>query len=285
LEVIDIHPHAISHDQKAYPFQPVGGKMSVWAEERPLDGDELAAAMTGAGIRRAVIVHASTAYGYDNSYVADVIDAHKDRFRFVGAIDVMAADAAAKCEYWVRERGMAGFRIFASGSTMDENSGGWLADPKTFPAWEAASRLNIPVCVQSRAKNFPMLEALLKRFPDVSVVLDHFAHPDVSDGPPYRNAQSFFEMAVYPNLHLKVTERNFADLHRGKADTRSFMEKTVAAYGSDRIAWGSNFPASDGTLIELRDMGLRELAFLPEADRENIFCNTALSLYPALKAL
>ncbi len=58
--------------------------------DNPPDGDELAAAMNGAGIRRAVIVHASTAYGYDNSYVADVIDAHKDRFRFVGALDVMA---------------------------------------------------------------------------------------------------------------------------------------------------------------------------------------------------
>ena len=67
MEVIDIHPHAISHDKKAYPLAPVGGKMSTWAEERPLDGDELAAAMDGAGIRRAVIVHASTAYGYDNS--------------------------------------------------------------------------------------------------------------------------------------------------------------------------------------------------------------------------
>ncbi len=132
---------------------------------------------------------------------------------------------------------MAGFRIFASGSTMDENSGAWLADPKTFPAWEAANRLGIPVCVQSRAKNLHMLEVLLKRFPGVTVILDHFAHPDVTDGPPYVNAQNFFELAQYPNLHLKLTERNFADLHRGKAGTRSFMEKTLATYGSQRVAW------------------------------------------------
>src|SRR5665213_239138 len=83
LEIIDIHPHAISHDQIRYPFAPVGGKMSVWAKERPVDGDELAASMDKAGIRRAVIVHASTAYGYDNSYVADVVAAHKDRFCYV----------------------------------------------------------------------------------------------------------------------------------------------------------------------------------------------------------
>lgn len=285
MEIIDIHPHAISHDLARYPFAPVGGKMSVWAQERPVDGDELAASMSAAGIRRAVIVHASTAYGYDNSYVADVVDAHKDRFLYVGAVDVMAGDAAEKCAYWVKQRGMAGFRIFASGSTMDENSGAWLADPQTFPAWEMAETLGIPVCVQSRAKDYSMLEVLLKRFSRVKVVLDHLAHPDVSDGPPYAKAQSFFDLARYPNLYLKLTERNFWDLDRHHVSTQAFIEKTVAAYGSSRIAWGSNFPSSDGTLIELRDMGLRELAFLPAADQENIFCNTAITLYPGLRTL
>jgi predicted TIM-barrel fold metal-dependent hydrolase len=285
LEIIDIHPHAISHDPSRYPFAPVGGKMSVWARDRPVDGDELAAWMDTAGIRRAVIVHASTAYGYDNSYVADVVDAHPGRFRYVGAVDVMADDAAERCEYWVMQRGMAGFRIFASGSTMDENSGAWLADPKTFPAWEMADTLGIPVCVQSRAKNFPMLEVLLRRFPNVKVILDHLAHPDVSDGPPYANAAAFFALATYPNLYLKLTERNFWDLDRHHVSTRAFIEQTVAAYGSHRIAWGSNFPSSEGTLVELRDLALRETAFLPEADRQNIFCNTALTLYPDLRAL
>jgi predicted TIM-barrel fold metal-dependent hydrolase len=285
LEIIDIHPHAISHDQGRYPFAPVGGKMSVWAKERPIDGDELAAWMDTAGIRRAVIVHASTAYGYDNSYVADVIDAHRDRFRYVGAVDVMADDAAERCEYWVTQRGMAGFRIFASGSTMDATSGAWLADPKTFPAWEMAAKLGIPVCVQSRAANYPMLEVLLTRFPTVKVVLDHLAHPDVSDGAPFANAQPFFDLARYPNLYLKLTERNFWDLDRHHVSTQAFVEQTVAAYGSGRIAWGSNFPSSDGTLVELRDMALAKLAFLPASDQANIFCNTALTVYPSLQAI
>jgi len=285
MEIVDIHPHAISHDPVRYPFAPVGGKMSVWARERPVDGDELAAWMDRAGIRRAVIVHASTAYGYDNSYVADVTAAHSDRFRYVGAVDVMADDAAERCAYWVRERGMAGFRIFASGSTMDADSGAWLADPKTFPAWEAADALGIPVCVQTRANNFAALEVLLSRFPGVTVVLDHLAHPDVSDGAPFAKAEPFFALARYPNLSLKLTERNFWDLDRHHVSTRAFVERTVAAYGSNRIAWGSNFPSSEGTLIELRDMALNALAFLPAADRENIFCTTALTIYPGLRAL
>ncbi len=285
MEIVDIHPHAIAKDAMRYPFAPVGGKMSKWSLERPVDGDELAAWMDKAGIRRAVIVHASTAYGYDNSYVADVIAAHADRFRFVGAVDVLAADAPEKLTHWVKERGMVGFRIFAAGSTMDESSGAWLADPATFPAWERARDLGIPVCVQTRFASFPMLRKLLDQFPDVTVILDHCSHPPVDDGPPYAAAQAFFDLAAYPKVNLKLTERNFHDLRAGKASTRSFIEKTIAAFGSDRIAWGSNFPSSDGTLVELRDLAARELAFLAEADQRAIFCETALKLYPALAAL
>lgn len=282
MEIIDIHPHAISKDVARYPFAPVGGKMSKWGLERPVDGDELAALEKSAGINRAVIVHASTAYGYDNSYVADVADAHPDQFRFVGAVDVTADDAPERVEYWVKERGMVGFRIFAAGSTMDAGSGAWLADPKTFPAWEKAAELKIPVCVQSRHAAQAMLQKLLEKFPNVNVILDHFAHPPVEEGPPYTGLDSFFALAKYKNLHLKLTERNFHDLRQGKADARSFLDKTIAAFGSDHIAWGSNVPASDGTLVELRDLALRELAYLPEQDRAQIFSGTALKLYPSL---
>jgi hypothetical protein len=38
------------------------------------------AAMDEAGIERSVLVQASTCYGHDNSYVADAVAAHPDRF-------------------------------------------------------------------------------------------------------------------------------------------------------------------------------------------------------------
>jgi predicted TIM-barrel fold metal-dependent hydrolase len=282
VEIVDIHPHVISADVNRYPFNPVGGKMSVWAKERPVDTDGMLAAMDRAGIRRSVIVHASTAYGYDNSYAADAAQAHPHRFRFVGAVDVRAADAPERLAYWVKERGMVGFRIFAAGSTMGEDSGDWLDDPATFPAWQAARDLGISVVVQTRFKTFPALRKLLDRFGDVKVIIDHFSHPPLEDGPPYAAAQPFFDLASCPNVYLKLTERVFHDCTKGKAGARSFLEQTIAAYGTARIAWGSNYPSSDGTLVELLDLAKRELAFLSPADQEQIFSGTALALYPSL---
>lgn len=282
MDIIDIHPHVIASDVQRYPFDPVGGKMSVWAKERPVDTEGMIAWMDKAGIAQSVIVHASTAYGYDNSYAADAAQAYPDRFRFVGAVDVRAADAPAKLAYWVKERGMVGFRIFAAGSTMGEDSGDWLDDPATFPAWEAARDLGISVVVQTRFKTFPALRKLVDRFGGVKVIIDHFSHPPLEDGPPYAAAQAFFDLASCPNVYLKLTERVFHDCTKGKADARSFLEKTIAGYGTRRIAWGSNFPSSDGTLVELVELAKRELAFLSSADQAQIFSGTARTLYPSL---
>ncbi len=282
MTIIDIHAHAISKDPVAYPFSPLGGTQSVWTRERPVDGEQLLDWMDKAEIGRAVVVHASTAYGYDNSYAADVAAAHPDRLCFVGAIDVQAADAAERLAYWVRQRGMAGFRIFAAGLLLSEDSGGWLADPHTYPAWVRAQELGVPVCIQTRFNRLPLLRTLLERFPDVTVILDHFAQPPSDDGPPYAAAREFFALSAYPNLYLKLTESNLRTMQQNKSTIRTFMEATISAFGADRIAWGSNFPQSPGTLVELRDFALQELAFLPDAQKTAIFSRTALRLYPQL---
>jgi len=56
----------------------------------------------------------------------------------------------------------------------------------------------------------------------------------------------------------------------------------VAEFGASRIAWGSNFPASEGSLPGLLAEARSALAALPQRDRDWIFFRTAQSLYPAL---
>jgi predicted TIM-barrel fold metal-dependent hydrolase len=255
--------------------------MSAWAKQRPVDTAEYLAAMDAAAIRRAVLVQPATAYGYDNSYAADSAAAHPGRLLAVGMVDVRRADAAERVAYWVRERGMAGLRIYGDGTALDD----WLEDPQTFGAWETAAALGIPICVQTSFESLPILGRMLARFPSVNVLLDHCAWPPVDDGPPYTAAAALFDLAGHPNLYLKVTEALFRDLAQGKASIRSFIERAIAAFGVDHIAWGSNFPSSAGTLVELRDLALESLAFLSENDRRSIFCDVALALYPRLRAM
>ena len=134
--IIDIHPHVISSDDKRYPKAPIGGHQSDWSRERPVDVDQMLAAMDKAGIAKSALVQASTCYGHDNSYVADAVAAHPDRFTGVFSADVLAPDAPQVMKKWMK-RGLTGMRLFTTGSTMPDQAD-WLDDPRSFPAWELA---------------------------------------------------------------------------------------------------------------------------------------------------
>jgi predicted TIM-barrel fold metal-dependent hydrolase len=138
------------------------------------------------------------------------------------------------------------------------------------------------MCIQTGPVGLPQVTMLAKRFHGVSIILDHLGRPDVLDGPPYANAQSLFDLAPLPNIHLKLTPRIFGDVKKGQASAETFFPTVVEAFGADRLAWGSNFPTSPGTLAEIKAEAEAGLASLSQADREWIFGKTALKLYPSL---
>jgi L-fuconolactonase len=279
-QLIDIHPHIISTDTVRYPVAPLGGKRSEWSQHRPVDFEQLVAGMDHAGIDKAAIVHSSTTYGYDNSYLADAIAGHRDRFTGVFSIDVRAADAPDQIRYWL-DRGLAGLRLFAVGSTVKTDQS-WIADPATFPAWECCIDCGIPVAISMRQEGLPHLIEVLKRYPDVRVILDHLLHAPMDDGSPYEAAAPLFAMAQYPNVYLKLTSAIIRRSRQLPATPESFFGRLMQTFGSARIAWGSNYPAVEGTLSGLAAEARSTLSFLSAEDRENILSRTALTLYPVL---
>jgi L-fuconolactonase len=278
--VIDIHPHIIADDTKRYPLAPLGGHQSDWSRTRPVTTEQMIAAMDKAGVAKAAIVQASTCYGHDNSYVADAVAAHPDRFTGVFSVDVLAPDAPERMRHWVGKK-LAGMRLFTIGSTMTEQAS-WLDDPKTYPAWECAGELGLSICLQMSAKAFPQMIRMIERFPKVRVLLDHCGRPALEDGPPYAAADSLFALARYPTVYLKLTQRNFTESRKGKASPETFFPKLVSAFGASRLAWGSNYPSSEGSLSELLALATSSLKGLPASDQDWIFARTAQSLYPAL---
>ncbi len=277
---IDIHPHVISTDTTRYPHSPLGGHMSDWSRDRPVSVEQMIVAMDQAGIAKAALVQASTCYGHDNSYVADAVAAHPERFTGVFSVDVLASDAPKLIGYWIGRK-LTGLRLFTAGSTMKAQAD-WVDDPRSFPAWQCASEVGIPVCMQMTAKAIPQLIHLLERFPKVAVILDHLARPSLEEGSPYAAAAGLFDLARYQKVYLKLTPRIFAEAQRGKATPETFFGRLIQDFGASRMAWGSNYPASEGTLPELLALSQKCLSVLSPENREWIFSKTALTLYPAL---
>jgi L-fuconolactonase len=282
LRIFDIHPHVISTDTRRFPRAPIGGHQSDWSRERPVSYEDMIVAQGRAGIEKAALVQATTCYGHDNSYVAEAVAAYPERFTGVFSCDIVQPGASDTMARWMAKH-LTGMRLFTTGSTMPGQAD-WLDDPKSFPAWEMARNRNLPVCLQMTAKGIPQLETVLKRFPKLRVILDHLARPAQEDGPPYKGADSLWGLAKYPGVYLKVTERNLVGARAGKATPETFFGRLVADFGANRMAWGSNYPASEKPLTDLVNLAQETLAFLPARDREWIFSGTAVTLYPTLGA-
>lgn len=280
MKIFDTHTHVISPDASAYPKAPIGGHQSEWSQARPVDAAGLLQALDDAGIAKAVVVQASTVYGHDNRYVVNTVRAHPERLAGVYSIDALAPDAVEKIDHWQAE-GLSGFRLFTTGSTMPGQSA-WLGHKDSYPAWAHAEKLGIPVCLQMTMEGLPALRSLLERFPNVRVLLDHCARPDPSEGAPFTQSAALFDMAHYPGVYLKLTNRTLAAAATGKSTPPAFMGRLLEAFGARRIAWGSNFPAAEGSLRDLLASAHEALAALSPIDQAMIFSGTAATIYPVL---
>jgi L-fuconolactonase len=277
--VVDVHNHVIAADTARFPLAPMGGKQSDWSRERPVDAAGMLGAMQVAGVAQSVLVQASTCYGHDNRYVAACVQAEPRRFAGVFSVDFTAEPAKAieRIRFWMAQ-GLVGARVFVAGHTAADASVR-LDDPRATRTWDHLAEQRIPVSVQLRAHGLDQLETVLQRTPEAIVVLDHCARPELDDGPPYARAAPLFALARHPNLHLKYTTHNVRESREGRATQAGFCRALVDRFGARRIAWGSNFPASSGSLQALLHEALEATAGLSAEEREWIFSRTARTLY------
>ena len=281
MDIVDTHCHILSPDLDRYPRAPLGGKQSGWAGSRPVTAEGMVERMDEAGIARSVLVQATTAYGYDNSYVVDSTRRAPDRFVAVGTVDPLRPDADDELTALVEGGGLSGVRLFTTGSTVP-TQGEWFAAPETAPFWTRAGELGVTVCLQMRlGPAVEQLHTLLRDFPDVRVLLDHMAYPDVAASPTAAGKE-VAEFAMHPGLHLKLTHRTLDPLHELGAGAAGFLDPVLSAFGADRIAWGSNLPAAEQPLPELVALARNVLADLSPAEQQEIFSGTARRLYPQL---
>jgi L-fuconolactonase len=279
-KIIDIHPHIISTDTRKYPQAPLFGVQSEWSKKRPVSAEQLIGMMDEAGVDKAAVVHSSTCYGFDCSYLADNLERHRDRFAGVGSIDMLAPDAVRTARHWIG-RGFEGLRLFTGGTTRAMDASG-LDDPNTYPVWEVLNEEGLVMCIQTDQTGAAAIMSLARRFAKVKIIIDHLARPDVSDGPPYEKAKSLFDMAIMPNIYLKVSTNAVENAHTGKASPETLFRKLVDVFGADRLAWGSNFPAAPETLPALVEKAKKGFSSLSGDERAWMLRKTAQKLFPSL---
>ncbi len=271
--IVDTHVHVVSNDKVRHPLAPGA---TGWSTEVTNPVEDLIAAMDSEGVDRATLVQPVGTYALDNSYQCDSANLFADRTVSVGILDPVAPDAADKLKYWVTERGMQGVRLVTQ---ADAN------DTRANPLWERAQELGIPISVAGGGEpgRIANIQAMVMRFPGVTVAPDHMAGWSNAKEQREEMTKALVDLAGLPNAYLRISTTSLAPYDSLYESEKDMFKQVLDAFTPQRVMWGSNFPGSrEGGYSAQVELAKTSLPFLSDDDRRWILGDTALTLWPSL---
>ncbi|NKB69174.1 MAG: amidohydrolase family protein [Candidatus Latescibacteria bacterium] len=233
MRIVDTHAHVYHSDEGAYPmiakpFRPPAGSGTI---------EHLRREARNNGVAGAVLIQTGSAYKWDNRLIADLAAANPDWTVGVCNLDPAGATSPAELARLVEESNVRGLRL-------ESIAGGPFYHRGAVDLFATAQRLGAVVCAHGHRAILPDLARLLKEFPQVPVVLDHCAYPEVAaDGVGDATVQEVCKLDGFPQLYMKLTfgvtksERAYPF-----ADTHAALRHFIQVFGPQRCMWGSDFP-------------------------------------------
>jgi L-fuconolactonase len=196
--------------------------------------------MAKSGVDKAVLTSSTSAE--DLTYELECRRRFPGTFAVVGSVTPEQAGVEAAVAS-LAESGVAGIRLRSPGESL--SLAGYSA------ALASAAELGLAVTVLGDSSRFVngAFEQLVAANPNATVIIEHLgstAHPDDDAA----TRERVFTLAAYPNVHMKIAGLGeFCRPDKGSAGELPFadpippfLERAHAAFGSDRLLWGSDFP-------------------------------------------
>jgi predicted TIM-barrel fold metal-dependent hydrolase len=276
--IVDTHVHVWEIDPPKYPIGPTAPNWTAMPDE-PGTADELLADMDAHGVDWAVLVQTSWST-WDNGYIADSVARFPNRFVGHGLIDPQDPDNATQTRYWMKERGLVGFR-FHPMYYPDEKI---LLLPHNQALWEELAALNAIIQFHLRPEFADQVAVIAERYPHMRLILDHMGYPQIRQGE--KAFQPIVDLARFDNVYLKLSDvagRSEQDFPY--EDVHPYIKMLLKAFGAVRMVWGTgypghhrlkhNWPALDEELRLIRE----GLPFLTAAQVDRILSGTAAEIW------
>lgn len=235
MAIVDAHVHVWTDDLTAYPLAP--GYTRGQMRPSTFPPEVLLAHARPCGVERIVLIQMSY-YGFDNSYMLDVMAAHPGVFGGVAVIDHRAADVEAQMDRLLA-RGVRGFRIQPAGRPAGE----WLRAPGYGRLFAHAATTGQAMCCLLNPDGLPDLARMCEAYPDTTVVIDHLARIGISGEIVAAEVAALCALARYPQVHVKVSAFYALGAKQPPyTDLLPVIDEVLAAYGAPRLMWATDCP-------------------------------------------
>jgi L-fuconolactonase len=234
---VDAHHHVWRLDRGDYGWlRPTPELRRIY---RDFDLAELRPQLAKAGIGATLLVQAAPTLA-ETRYLLEVAHENADLVRgVVGWVDFAAPDAPQRLAQLARDARLKSLRPML----QDEDDAAWILRPEVQPALAALSPLGLRFDALVKPRNLRPLRTTLERYPDLAVVIDHCAKPDIAAGAWQPWADDLAAIAANSNAHCKlsglVTE---AGEHWSVAQLQRYFDHVLCCFGSERVIWGSDWP-------------------------------------------
>jgi L-fuconolactonase len=244
---------------------------------RDFGPDDLAPLLAAHGIERTILIQAAPTEA-ETAFMLAIAARTPFVAGVVGWCDFEAPDAPERIARLSADPLLVGLRPMVH-DVADPN---WLAKPALALAFEALIAHNLAFDALLRPQHIRPLLALLDRHPTLPCVVDHAAKPDLVSGEISAWRADISTVAARPQVFCKlsglVTE---ADADWTIEILRPVVDHLLAAFGPDRLIFGSDWPVLTLRADYARWFETVEhlLAGLPETDRAAILGGNARRFY------
>ena len=238
---------------------------------------ELEAQMTPVGVNRVVLIQMSF-YGYDNSYMLDVIQKFPERYRGVGIIDQDGKRSDIEMRK-MKGLGVRGFRIVVKNQPESE----WLTSVTMQQMWQTGAEEQLAMCCLIEPGALHEIDRMCRLFPKTPVVIDHLCRIGVSGKIDQKDVKLLCSLARHENVYVKVSA--FYALGKKQApytDLAPLIQQVVEAYGAKRLMWATDCPyqvQEKHTYKASIDLIKNGLPFLSKEDKTWLLQKTAEKVF------
>jgi predicted TIM-barrel fold metal-dependent hydrolase len=273
MNYIDAHVHVWTPDTAHYPLAKGFKKSDM--KPASFTPEELFKHTKPAGVDRINLIQMSY-YGFDNSYMLDMIALHKGLFCGTAVIDPESANPD-RLMTDLAKKGVRAFRIYPKLTKAKIDK--WLEPAGYQKMFAQAGRNNQAISCLLDPDALPEIDRMCKKYPGTPVIIDHLARIGVTGTINDRDVQALCDLAKHKKILVKVGA--FYALGKKKApytDLAGLIEKVVKAFGAERCMWESDCPFQvvDGHHYrDSIDLVRSRLKFLSADDREWLLRKTA----------
>jgi len=272
--MIDTHQHLWKPSERRYEWLDAVAPLN-----RDFGPEDVVADVTAAGITTTVLVQAADTYE-DTFYMLSVAASVPVVSGVVAWAPLdRAAEAEAALTLYAASTAVRGVRVL-NHTYADPR---WLLQDSVDAALRLLVKHGLALDIVSVIpEHLTMLAELAARHPELTIVLDHMAKPDIANKGWEPWASLIAEVAARPNVSVKLSGLNTASAPGWTwQDWLPYVDHGVKHFGSSRMMLGSDWPVSilAGDFVGVWSAQREVIGHLSTAQQDDILYRTATRVY------